>query len=361
MVNPAELPVVSPVEPPAPMNDDDLLGTLLRRVSRSFYLTLRVVPGDVRRPIGLAYLLARAADTIADTALIGRADRLKYLELFREALRDSDAGPLRAISEALAGPQQIAAERELLTRLQQAFALLRSLSSSDQSLVRGVVLTLTDGMVMDLATFPGEDEGRLVALQTRADLDRYTYYVAGCAGEFWTDIHMAHRPSLAEWDREAMRRRGVRFGKGLQMTNVLRDLPKDLRIGRCYLPRQELEALGLQPADLLDPTAVVKVKPLLRSLLALTLDHYQEGWAYTLAIPKREIRMRLACIWPLFIGLKTLALLARSPNLLDPGVVIKVPRGAVYRMMARSLAMIGSDATLDRYYRRLWRSAAVSE
>lgn len=343
------------------MNDDDLLGALLRRVSRSFYLTLRVVPSDARRPIGLAYLLARAADTIADTALISRADRLKYLELLREALRESEAGRLRAIGEALSRSQQVAAERELLTRLEQVFALLRSLSPSDQSLVRGVVLTLTDGMVMDLATFPGEDEGRLVALQTQADLDRYTYYVAGCAGEFWTDIHLSHRPSLAGWDREAMRRRGVRFGKGLQMTNVLRDLPKDLRIGRCYLPQQELQALGLQPADLLDPTAIVKVKPLLRSLLALTLEHYQEGWAYTLAIPRREIRMRLACAWPLFIGLKTLALLARSPNLLDPGVVIKVPRGVVYGMVARSLAMIGSDVTLDRYYRRLWRSVAVSE
>jgi farnesyl-diphosphate farnesyltransferase len=215
-------------------------------------------------------------------------------------------------------------------------------------------------MVMDLATFPGEDEGRLVALQTRADLDRYTYYVAGCVGEFWTEIHMAHRPSLAGWDREAMRRRGVRFGKGLQMTNVLRDLPKDLRIGRCYLPQQELEALSLQPADLLDPTAVVKVKPLLHSLLALTLDHYQEGWAYTMAIPRQEVRMRLACVWPLFIGLKTLALLERSPNLLDPGVIVKVPRGAVYGMMARSLVMIGSDVALDRYYRRLWRSVPVS-
>ncbi len=342
------------------MNDHDLLCTLLKRVSRSFYLTLKVVPGDVRRPIGLAYLFARAADTIADTALIGRTDRLKYLELFREAIREGKTGDLLAIKEVLAGRQQVAAERELLTRLDEGFSILHSLSPSDQAMIRDVVLTLTDGMAMDLATFPGEDEGRLVALQTRADLDRYTYYVAGCVGEFWTEIHMAHRPSLTGWDRETMRRRGVRFGKGLQMTNVLRDLPNDLRIGRCYLPKQELEALGLEPTDLLDPTAVIKVKPLLRSLLALTLEHYQEGWAYTLQIPRREIRMRLACVWPLFIGLKTLAMLEQSPNLLDPGVVIKVPRGAVYGMMARSLAMIGSDAALDRYYRRLWRSVPVS-
>jgi farnesyl-diphosphate farnesyltransferase len=353
--------VASLAEPSAAMKHQDLLGPLLKRVSRSFYLTLRAVPGDLRRPIGLAYLFARAADTIADTALISRADRLKRLELFRDAIREGRAERLPAITEALAERQQIAAERELLTRLDEAFTILHSLSLSDQTMIRDVVLTLTEGMVMDLGTFPGEDEGRLVALETRADLDRYTYYVAGCAGEFWTDIHLAHRPSLAGWDREAMRRRGVRFGKGLQMTNVLRDLPKDLRIGRCYLPRQELEALGLQPADLLDPTAVTKLKPLLHFLLALTLEHYQEGWAYTLAIPRHEIRMRLACIWPLFIGLKTLALLERSPNLLDPSMVIKVPRGAVYAIMARSLALIGSDAALGRYYRRLWQGVLVSD
>ncbi|MBZ0169285.1 MAG: squalene/phytoene synthase family protein [Kofleriaceae bacterium] len=343
------------------MNNQALLGPLLKKVSRSFYLTLRAVPCDLRRPIGLAYLLARAADTIADTALISRTDRLKYLELFRDAIREGRAERLPAIKEALVERQQIAAERELLTRLEEGFAVLRSLSPSDQAMIRDVVLTLTEGMVMDLVTFPGEDEGRLVALETRADLDRYTYYVAGCVGEFWTDIHLAHRPSIAGWDREAMRRRGVRFGKGLQMTNILRDLSKDLRIGRCYLPRQELDALSLQPADLLNPSAIVTVKPLLHSLLALTLEHYQEGWAYTLAIPRREVRMRLACTLPLFIGLKTLALLARSPNLLDPSVVIKVPRGAVYGIMARSVLLIGSDAALNRYYRRLWQDVLVSK
>ena len=53
----------------------DLLGSLLRQVSRSFYLSLAVLPRSLREPIGLAYLLARAADTIADTRLIPRDDR----------------------------------------------------------------------------------------------------------------------------------------------------------------------------------------------------------------------------------------------------------------------------------------------
>lgn len=342
------------------MKAHDLLGPTLRRVSRSFYLTLRVLPRDVRRPIGLAYLFARAADTIADTALISRADRLKYLELFRGAFRDGEAGHLGAVREALTAASGNAAERQLLTRVEGAFALLQTLEPADQSMIRRLILTLTEGMVMDLTTFPGEGEGRLVALETRADLGRYTYYVAGCVGEFWTDIHLAHRPSVVRWDREVMVRRGVRFGKGLQMTNVLRDLSKDLRIGRCYLPRQDLEKLGLRPADLLDPTATTKVKPLLRDLLGVTLDHYREGLAYTLAVPRREVRMRLACAWPLLIGLKTLALIGQSPNLLDPSVTIKVPRRAVYALMVRSCASIGSNALLDLYYRLLRRGVPVS-
>jgi farnesyl-diphosphate farnesyltransferase len=337
----------------------DLLTATLERVSRSFFLTLRVLPRDLRCPVGLAYLLARAADTIADSPLISRSERLAYLDRFRAAIGGGDPGALTTIARALSGSSDRPAERQLLQRLEEAFALLRGLDAGDRALVTRLILTLTQGMILDLDTFPGEDEGRLVALETRADLDRYTYYVAGCVGEFWTDIHMAHRPALAGWHRETMVRLGVRFGKGLQMTNVLRDLPRDLRIGRCYLPRADLGALGLRPADLLDRAAIVRLRPLLRDLLAVTMGHYRAGWQYVLAIPRREVRLRLACAWPLLIGLETLALVAQASNLLDPGVTLKVRRLAVYALMLCSLATIGSNGGLDRCYQFLRRRVPV--
>ena len=119
--------------------------------------------------------------------------------------------------------------------------------------MRRVLETIIEGMTEDLARFPGEDEGGLAALDTRAELDRYTYLVAGCVGEFWTEVHVAHRPRLRHWDLEKMTALGIRFGKALQLTNVLRDIPRDLRQGRCYLPRHDLALLGLEPRDLLDP------------------------------------------------------------------------------------------------------------
>jgi farnesyl-diphosphate farnesyltransferase len=303
--------------------------------------------------VGLAYLFARAADTIADTRLLPRADRLVHLEVLRDVFLADAAPGLARLPAALASHQQNPAERILLLKLPEAFATYQALPVSDRASIRRVLLAITQGMRMDLSTFPGEEEGRMVALETRADLDRYAYWVAGCAGEFWTDIHLAHRPALAGWDAEAMRRRGVRFGRGLQMTNILRDLARDLRIGRCYLPREELAALGLTPSDLLHPRSLPRLRPLLADLLRATLAHYDEGWAYTLAVPRREWRLRLACAWPLLIGLRTLDLVARAESLLDPGAVAKISRGAVYGILGRSAARLISDAALDAYYRTL--------
>jgi farnesyl-diphosphate farnesyltransferase len=59
---------------------------LLKATSRSFYLTLRVLPAAVRPQIGLAYLLARTTDTIADTELVPLEQRLDALKRLRERI-----------------------------------------------------------------------------------------------------------------------------------------------------------------------------------------------------------------------------------------------------------------------------------
>jgi farnesyl-diphosphate farnesyltransferase len=331
----------------------DRLNSLLKRVSRSFYLSLQILPRSVRGPIGLAYLFARAADTIADTTLISPPERLMYLHRFRNLFRDYDTSVLSSLGGALSGSQENPAERELLASLVLCFAAYQACDQADQARIRRLLLTLTQGMVMDLTTFPPEHEGRIVALKTRDDLERYTYYVAGCVGEFWTETHIAHRPSLAHWDPEAMKQRGIRFGKGLQLTNILRDLPRDLHLGRCYLPHEDLARQGLEPEHLLDTASIEKVRPVLREVLRLALDHYRQGWAYTLAVPRREVQLRLACAWPLLIGWRTLHRIATTPNLLDPHTTVKIPRPAVYRILVFSGLLAGSNWGLSRYARQL--------
>ncbi len=341
--------------------NEALLNDILRQVSRSIYLSLRVLPRSLSRPIGLAYLFCRAADTIADTELLAREQRLIYLDCYRGAFAETcSEASLIQIREIKESAQRTSAEGNLLWHLDDCFALLAQLQPDDQQRICQLVLTLTQGMQMDLNTFPNESEGIIAALETQADLDRYTYYVAGCVGEFWTRMIVAHRPALARWHLLAMEEKGIRFGKGLQMTNILRDLSHDLRLGRCYLPREDLRIHGITPEDLLDPSSFTKLCPLLGKLLAHTLEYYQSGWTYTLAIPRQETRLRLACIWPLLIGLRTLALTSRSPYLLDPAARVRISRSAVYRILLGSFSMVWFDQGLDCYYRRLSGSVLKS-
>ena len=58
---------------------------ILRRTSRSFYLTIRLLPRAVRDDISLAYLLARATDTIADTGTAPLAARTEWLQAARSS------------------------------------------------------------------------------------------------------------------------------------------------------------------------------------------------------------------------------------------------------------------------------------
>jgi farnesyl-diphosphate farnesyltransferase len=335
----------------------DLLGNLLRQVSRSFYLSLTVLPGPLREPIGLAYLLARAADTIADTELVARKDRLGHLETVRRACGGEPAD-VGAVARACAPHQTRAAERKLLERLPEALARLEALTPADRHEVRAVLATLTSGMIFDLTRFPGEDEG-LAAIETLEELDHYIYMVAGCVGPFWTVLHVTHRKRLGDWALREMSEEGVSFGKALQLTNVLRDVPSDLAHGRCYLPARELAALGLGPRDLLEPTGAARALPLYRRLVGLALEHYNVAWDYTLAIPRLEWRMRLACAWPLLIGLATLAELAAHPNPLSVRTPIKISRGAVRTLLARSTLSVWSNRALAAHAARLRARIAV--
>ena len=116
-------------------------------------------------------------------------------------------------------------------------------------------------MEFDLRTFPDERSGQIAALREFDELDRYTYLVAGCVGEFWTTHDLRAYARHAERAARDDGARGVRFGKALQMTNVLRDCGKDLRIGRCYLPQTMLDPYGLIAQDLLAPANSLRARP----------------------------------------------------------------------------------------------------
>ncbi|HEX8750585.1 MAG TPA: phytoene/squalene synthase family protein [Nitrospira sp.] len=328
---------------------------LLKRVSRLFYTTLVVVPADVRDQVSLAYLFARAADTIADTELIDRPRRLDYLtQLKAQFVSDQISwAQVRDIQQAVGPLQHDSAERQLLERLEDCFTLLQRFSPDDRRRVQRLMTTLTQGMEMDLTIFPGKAVDDLSVLKTMEDLDRYIYYVAGCVGEFWTDLMCAYRRGLRSWDVRKMAQVGVRFGKGLQLTNVVKDIAHDLQRGRCYVPEPLLAEVGLKPRDLLDQQNLSRFRPVLSRIVLIAVEHLDQGWLYTMAIPRYEARLRLSCMWPILSAGESLKLVLCSPDLLDPTMKVKIPRCKVYQIIALTTLTGACGYTGTAYWGRL--------
>ena len=332
------------------------LNELLKQTSRSFYLTLRVLPRAIRPQIGLAYLLARTTDTIADTEILPVAQRLEALQQLRGRILGTSNAALNF--GELARQQGLPAERLLLERVEAALGVLRGLAEADLKRVRKVLDTITSGQELDLQRFgnaalPTSETPNIVALQNDAELDDYTYRVAGCVGEFWTEMcvgHLFRPPELQALAVPQFTELGVRFGKGLQLVNILRDVPADLRKGRCYLPADQLATAGLVPAELLSRKSEAKFRPLYDQYLDRAESHLAAGWDYTNRIPFSWPRLRLACAWPILIGLETVRRL-RCETVLDPTHRIKIPRAAVRRIIFRSVWKYP--------WRRSWRQLAT--
>jgi farnesyl-diphosphate farnesyltransferase len=336
------------------------LNSLLRDVSRSFYLTLRVLPKPVRWPIGLAYLLARASDTIADTNLLSVERRLKALVQLRERIMGTNLIPLefgdliqpQTVGSPRVVGQGTSAEWMLLGAIEDILSALNHFSEQDQQLIREVLHTIISGQELDLKRFCGEDNRSLQALITEAEVDDYTYRVAGCVGEFWTrmcQIHLLQRHSM---DMDRLLRDGIRFGKGLQLVNILRDIPADLQNGRCYIPQTQLETIGLCPHDLKDPLNEPRFRPLYQDWLDRAETHLAAGWDYTNSLPFGCLRLRLACALPILIGIRTLAQLKTEP-VLDPSRRVKVRRSDVRSILFSTILALPFPSRFRRLYQKM--------
>ncbi len=288
----------------------DLTGELLKSVSRSFYLTIYWLPESMRAGVALGYMLARATDSVADTSEASPEVREAVLQAMGRAIagtaNDTERQELLTrLAGEMAGAQAAPAESTLLKRFGDCLTALATFPPEQQACIRKVLATIIEGQLWDITYFQNHP-----TVQSDADTELYTYRVAGCVGEFWTELGYAALGErfCSRRQQELMTQAGIRYGRGLQLINILRDNEEDLERGRSYLCSEPTKWLN-------------------------RADYYMnDGIDYCRRL--KGFRLRFASMLPALIGKKTIALLRRARP--ENGRV-KIPRKAVYACMLKAL------------------------
>ena len=221
------------------------LEDLLEKTSRTFALSIPVLPEPTRREVMIAYLLFRIADTFEDAAHWPSESRIQALSDFRELL----AGDSRERAETLSArwaAQEVSSHkgyRELISEVPFVLDAFFALSAGAIAPIRAHVDRSAEGMASIVSR---TRDGRLT-LHSVQDLKGYCYIVAGIVGEMLSELFLLDRPVLAPI-APYLRERAATFGEALQLVNILKDSAGDAAEGRSYLPadtpRSEVFALA---------------------------------------------------------------------------------------------------------------------
>jgi 15-cis-phytoene synthase len=202
---------------------------------------LKVLPADRRADAMVFYNFCRVVDDIADEDDRSPTEKTTLLGRWKDAVRTGHGLP-----EEL---RTVIARREI-----------------DPHLLEEIIL----GVERDITPRP---------FATLAELQAYCWRVACAVGLVSIKIFGCRQPGSTTYAEE--------LGHALQLTNILRDVGDDARIGRVYLPEDLLTRHGLTASDLLDGRAGPGLRPLMQKLAARAEGHFSRARA---ALPAADAR-----------------------------------------------------------------------
>jgi len=322
---------------------------MLPKVSRTFAICIRLLPGDLEHSVLIAYLLCRIADTIEDTTSLSGSEKKRLLAHFSRCLQEDgpNGEPLReAFADFQNDDEKLAREADIVLRE------FRRLPSSLQLAIRPWVLEMCAGMAEFIRVPESEPPDCLASLDTIGDLDRYCYYVAGTVGHMLTEIFGSIDPPIPEADYSRMKSLATSFGLGLQLTNIIKDVADDRHRGHNYVPRQLCLAAGIEPQDLQDECYLRESRNVVNALVEKAQGHLCDALEYSVCLPRRQHGIRAFCLTSLFFAVKTLRLTERDDAVLDPSSKVKITRSDVRRTIVIT-KLIASSNPFVRFYFRL--------
>jgi len=322
---------------------------ILPGVSRTFSLSIRLLPGDLGAAVRCAYLLCRIADTIEDEPQLAAQDKASLLDLLSNCF-DEPA----ATSELTARTAEIRGKAEHLRLVHNAdlvFIAFRDLPAATRQHVRHWVREMIAGMRKFVLAYP-----RGVRIQTLAEYKEYCYYVAGTVGFLLTDLWHEHVPSIGARQYAILRSHCQAFAEALQTVNILKDVARDAEHeNSVYVPEEFLRRHGSAQTTILAFDRAEQNHAALAPLMELAWRDLDEATAYFLAIPRRAVAIRLSCALPLLFAYATLRDLTRRPGAIARREVVKISRSEVKSLTMLSMLGVLSNRAMTALVHRTRR------
>jgi farnesyl-diphosphate farnesyltransferase len=323
---------------------------ILPGVSRTFALSIKVLPGVLGRAVLAAYLLCRVADTLEDEPSLPAAAKADLLDAMERCFDDAAAAD--ALPARLAGLTGEAAHVRLAQHADLVFVLYRSLAPATRIHVKRWVREMIAGMKKFVLLYPHG-----IRIQSLDEYREYCYYVAGTVGYLLTDLWHEHEPSISEAKYKVLREQCRSFAEALQTVNILKDVATDAEHeNSIYVPEDLLREHGGSHATILSPERLRATRAALATLVQLAWKDLEGARSYLLLIPRRAVPIRLFCVLPLLFAYATLRDLTDIPHALARREVVKISRREVKSLTLFGFLVILSNRGLawlaDRAMRR---------
>lgn len=334
----------------------------LQRVSRTFALNIRVLPGPLENTVRLAYLFCRIADTVEDDRVLPASERIELLGRFAACFRPEgpDMAAVARFREGLPAHWKSSEENDqfLSWHCEPVFREYAKVAVPARIAIDARVIEMCEGMAK-YAALRGEDGWFF--LDTVEGLRDYCYFVAGLVGLLLCDLFAWHEPSISGARLVRLRSRAVGFGLALQYVNISRDIPADHSRETVFVPRELWQRHGVEARTCIDAAVRPQAERALAELLLLAQAEVEIAQEYVLDLPRCAWRIRLFCLWPLLMAQDTLVVLGqRLPDVLDPSKRVKIGRKAVRKILLSTTVCAPFNFLLAAMFRRRNRALKKS-
>ena len=312
---------------------------ILPGVSRTFALTIPVLPRRLAEVVANAYLLCRLADTIEDDVGLDNEQKSVFHRRFVAIVKGEEAAePFAAELLPLLSSRALADERDLVASTATVIRVTASFSAVE----RDALTRCVSVMCAEMPEF--QRRKSLSGLKDMDEMARYCYVVAGVVGEMLTELFCVHCRELQS-RRDEMMRLAVSFGQGLQMTNILKDIWEDRQAHTCWLPRSVFAngEFRLERLDEFHDTETFRAG--LQELVGIAHQHLRAALAYTSCIPSREVGIRKFCVWAIGLAVLTLRKIHAHPDFTSAQQV-KISRRSVRATILTTNLTLGSNRAL---------------